>query len=102
MSSRQLSEIRNRMTLAELLKILEKERRLVVTAKNIDAVRQLTRDDRISLRRRHPGTDESVMKIYGVVNHFMIVPNTMEPEIGDFLHVNDGPTPKEPRKPKSK
>lgn len=88
------------MTRDELLRILERDRRVTVTAENIDAVRWVIRDDRITLRRRASLTFESAMKVYGVVNHLIDVPGSAEPQVGDFLHVNDMPTPKKPEKKK--
>lgn len=90
------------MTLDELLKILERDRRVTVTAENIDAVRWVIRNHRITLRRRQALTSDSAMKIHGIVNHLIDLPRSAEPEIGDFLYVNYVPPPPRPRKGRKK
>ena len=76
------------MTPDELLTILHRDRRIAVTAENIDAARQIHRGREITLIGRPQLRSKSLMRIFGVVNPFVELPESEEPQIGDFLHVN--------------
>lgn len=76
------------MTLDELLAILRRDRRITVTADNIDAVSLVPRDQQIILRRRQRVPSKAQMRTFGLINRLIELSESEEPRIGDFLHVN--------------
>lgn len=75
------------MTPDQLLKILQQDRRITVTAENIDAVRQITIDDQFLLRRRISKPPVRRLRTFGIVNRLVELPKSVEPEVGDFLYM---------------